>query len=94
LQFLLPALLEGYAITIAILDTQPNLTVYEKLTALQNCKDILQTVRATDEVLAAKQSTVPKSENSTKCKFCKQKPHTCYEQCNRHSGMASTQLNG
>ena len=55
LQFLLPALPDEYAIIIATLDAQPNLSVQEKLVALRNREDVLRVVKTTeDKVLAAK----------------------------------------
>jgi hypothetical protein len=57
----MPALLEEYAITVATLDAQPNLSVQDKLVALQNREDVLRTIKnAEDKALVAKQSAVPK----------------------------------
>jgi len=73
LQFLLPTLPDRYAITVATLDAQPNLSVQDKLVALRNREDVLRVAKATkDKALVAKQSTVPKSPiDSTKYKFCR-----------------------
>jgi hypothetical protein len=61
LQFLMPALPEEYAITVATLDAQPYLSVQDKLVALRNREDVLRTIKnAEDKALAAKQSAVPK----------------------------------
>jgi hypothetical protein len=55
LQFLLPALPDQYAITVATLDAQPNLTVQDKLVALRNREDVLRVAKAAeDKALAAK----------------------------------------
>jgi hypothetical protein len=57
----MPALPEEYAITVATLDAQPNLSVQDKLVALQNREDVLRTIKnAEDKALVAKQSAVPK----------------------------------
>ena len=79
LQFLLPVLLVGYSITVATLDAQPDLTVHDKLTALQNREDVLRTAKATEDALTAKQSAVPKSDSVIKCEFCGKKPHDTYK---------------
>jgi len=74
LQFLLPSLPDDFAITVATLDAQPNLTVQEKLVALRNREDVLRISKAAeDKALAAKESAVPIIGNSIKCKFCHQK---------------------
>jgi hypothetical protein len=74
LQFLLPSLPNDFAITVATLDAQPILTVQEKLVALRNREDVLRISKAAeDKALAAKESAVPTTGNSTKCKFCHQK---------------------
>ena len=78
LQFLLPALPDDdYAITVATLDAQPNLSVHDKLATLRNREDMLRIARATeDKALAAKQSALlQKSRDGTKCKFCNRGPH-------------------
>jgi Reverse transcriptase (RNA-dependent DNA polymerase)/gag-polypeptide of LTR copia-type len=77
LQFLLPALPDEYAITVATLDAQPNLTVQDKLVALRNREDVLRVAKAAeDKALAAKQSAVPKqSQDDSKCKFCQRGKH-------------------
>ena len=78
LQFLLPALPDQYAITVATLDAQPNLTVQDKLVALRNREDVLRVTKAAeDKALTAKQSVVPKpSSDNTKCRFCqREKTH-------------------
>jgi hypothetical protein len=55
LQFLLPALPEGYAVTVTTLDVQPNLSVYDKLTALRNREDALRSIKdAEDKALKQK----------------------------------------
>jgi hypothetical protein len=57
----MPALPEEYATTVATLDAQPNLSVQDKLVALQNREDVLRTIKnAEDKALVAKQSAVPK----------------------------------
>jgi bacterioferritin (cytochrome b1) len=66
---------EDYAITILTLDTQPTLSVQDKLTILKNREDVLRTKKATEEALAAKQSAIPLID-SIKCKFCGRKPYT------------------
>jgi len=80
LQFLMPALPEEYAVTVATLDAQPNLTVHDKLVALKNREDVLRTIKeAEDKALAARQSAVPK-QAEVKCQFCnKGRPHTTDE---------------
>lgn len=77
LQFLLPSLPDEYTITITTLDVQLNLSVQDKLVALQNREDILRVTKVIeDKALAAKQSTaLKKSRDSTKCKFCQCGPH-------------------
>jgi hypothetical protein len=66
----LPVLPDKYTTTIATLDTQPYLTVQEKLVILQNYKDVLRTTKVEyNKALKAKESAVLKEE-STKCKFC------------------------
>ena len=79
LQFLLPTLLVGYSITVAILDAQPDLTVHNKLTALRNREDVLRTAKVTEDVLTAKQSAVPKSDSVIKCEFCGKKPYNTHK---------------
>jgi hypothetical protein len=80
LQFLMSALPEEYAITVATLDAQPNLSVQDKLVALRNREDVLRTIKnAEDKALAAKQSAVPK-QAEIKCQFCNRgRPHTTEE---------------
>ena len=74
LQFLLPALPEEFAITVATLDAQPNLSVQDKLVALRNREDVVRVAKAVeDKALAAKQSAVPKQEK--KCDFCHRGAH-------------------
>lgn len=79
LQFLLPALPDEYAITIATLDAQPNLSVQDKLIALRNREDVIRVAKAIeDKALAAKQSAVPKPDNegsTIRCGFCRRRPH-------------------
>jgi hypothetical protein len=66
----MPALLEDYAVTVATLDTQLNLTILDKLVILRNREDVLRTIKnAEDKALAAKQSAVPK-QAEIKCLFC------------------------
>ena len=66
---------EDYAITILTLNAQPTLSIQDKLIILKNRKDVLRTEKAIEEVLIAKQSTIPQID-STKCKFCGRKPYT------------------
>ena len=79
LQFLLPALPDEYAVTIATLDAQPNLSVQDKLVALRNREDVIRVAKAIeDKALAAKQSAVPRSDiegSAIKCGFCRRGPH-------------------
>ena len=83
LQFLLPALPDQYAITVATLDAQPNLTVQDKLVALRNREDVLRVTKAAeDKALAAKQSAVPKpSSDNTKCRFCQREKTHFTDEC-------------
>jgi hypothetical protein len=79
LQFLLPALPDEYAITVATLDAQPNLSVQDKLVALRNREDVVRVAKAIeDKALAAKDSAVPKQGNTdagAKCDFCQRGIH-------------------
>ena len=74
LQFLLFALLDEYAVIVATLNAQLNLTVKDRLAILQNCKDILQSIKAAKAVaLATKaKSAVLKQEE---CQFCQKGPY-------------------
>jgi hypothetical protein len=83
LQFLLPALPDQYAITVATLDAQPNLTVQDKLVALRNREDVIRVAKAAgDKALVAKQSAVPKlSLDSTKCRFCQREKTHDTDEC-------------
>ena len=81
LQFLLPALPDEYAVTVATLDAQPNLSVQDKLVALRNREDVVRVAKAIeDKALASKDSAVPKQDKDddtgAKCDFCKRRPHT------------------
>jgi hypothetical protein len=59
LQFLILVLPDKYAITVATLDAQQNLSVQDKLVALHNREDVLQVAKAIeDKALAAKQSLI------------------------------------
>jgi hypothetical protein len=81
LQFLMPALPEDYAVTVATLDAQPNLTVQDKLVALRNREDVLRTIKnAEDKALAAKQSAVPK-QVEIKCQFCNKSRSHSTDEC-------------
>jgi hypothetical protein len=81
LQFLLPALPDEYAVTVATLDAQPNLSVQDKLVALRNREDVVRVAKAIeDKALAAKDSAVPKQgkddDTRAKCDFCKRGLYT------------------
>jgi len=81
LQFLMPALPEDYAVTVATLDAQPNLTVLDKLVALRNREDVLRTIKnVEDKALAAKQSAVPKQAD-IKCLFCNKSQLHSIDKC-------------
>jgi Reverse transcriptase (RNA-dependent DNA polymerase) len=81
LQFLMPALPEDYAVTVATLDAQPNLTVLDKLVALRNREDVLRTIKnVEDKALAAKQSAVPKQAD-IKCLFCNKSRSHSTDEC-------------
>jgi hypothetical protein len=77
----MPALPEDYAVTVATLDAQLNLTVLDKLVILRNREDVLYTIKnAEDKALATKQSAVPK-QAEVKYLFCNKSRSHSIDKC-------------